>query len=105
VETELEPEEPYPDYITQDTSMETGFYGTGPGPSAQEGDSTLSSQSLLGKLFHHCPSLFHSLSLMEREALNSSKWILSSMHCASVFSGMGGEDLTLSSSPPKDIEE
>ena len=34
VETELEPEEPYPDYITQDTSTETGFYGTGLGPSA-----------------------------------------------------------------------
>jgi hypothetical protein len=49
--------------MTEDTSMDTGFFRTGPGPSTQEGESTFLNQSLLGKLSIYCPSLLHSLSL------------------------------------------
>jgi hypothetical protein len=58
--------------MTQDTSMDTGFFKIGLGPSAQEGDSTFLNQSLLGKLIFIVLHFYFFLSLVEREALNSS---------------------------------
>jgi hypothetical protein len=65
-------------YGTHDSSMETGFYGYNIVHQDQVDPSySESSASLTGKLQSHCPTLFSSLSVWEREVLNSSIWLKS----------------------------
>jgi hypothetical protein len=76
VDSEDEPEGTFPEYDTPDTSQETGFYGPGPIQLAQGDDiSPGTLESLVGKLQTFCPILFSSLSLLERDVINSSEWL------------------------------
>jgi hypothetical protein len=59
----------------------------------------------VGKLKYYCPILFSSLSLLERDALNSSAWLISSTTSVMGSPVVGGEDHNLSSQPAEGQED
>jgi hypothetical protein len=88
VDSEVDIDDSAPNYVEDDPSLDTGFYGPGPFPLAQEdGSISDSTKSTVGKLKKYCPTLFSTLSFLERDALNSSEWLSSStsnVDCSSV---------------------
>jgi hypothetical protein len=64
--------------VPLDSSVETGFYGFEEGNRDRVDPSFLeNSSSLISKLQEHCPVFFNSLSVWEREIINSSIWLKS----------------------------
>jgi hypothetical protein len=63
----------------QDSSPEADFYGTRTFHFAPEVSSQSESLEMLtGKLKYHCPALFSTLSLWERDTLDASDWLKNS---------------------------
>jgi len=80
-----------------DLSTDSRFYGCGLDSCSQGSGDPKPLSMLSGKLKYHCPVLFSSLLTMEKDTLNSSKWLeKNTLHDTSLsIAGKGGFPLTV----------